>query len=121
MLQVSKGQEKNYEAVIKDRQARAATIRARLFELTWTKRNCNSVMQYTYATSASAKTGVRTAFILAILTQESSLGKNVGQCNIGGKSKTWQEVMPGPADIAAGKSKRDDESAFLRITSKNWE
>jgi membrane-bound lytic murein transglycosylase B len=29
--------------------------------------------------------------------------------------KQWQAIMPGPADIKAGLSKRDDESAFLRI------
>jgi len=33
-----------------------------------------------YANQASAKTGVRPAFVLAILTQESALGKNVGSC-----------------------------------------
>lgn len=116
-LTVSKGQEKNYEAVIKDRQARAAQIRARLFELRGQK-GIQFGDAVKYATIASQSTGVRPAFILAILTQESNLGKNVGQCNIGGSSRSWQEVMPGPSDIAAGKSRRDDESAFLRITSK---
>lgn len=117
MLSISKGQEKNYEAVIKDRQARAAKIRSRLFELRGQK-GIAFGDAYQYALSATKSTGVRPAFVLAILTQESSLGKNVGQCNIGGKSKTWQESMPGPADIAAGKSRRNDEAAFLRITKK---
>ncbi|MGB3921910.1 MAG: lytic murein transglycosylase, partial [Minisyncoccia bacterium] len=35
-----------------------------------------------YAEAASAKTGVRPAFILAILQQESNLGANVGSCVI---------------------------------------
>jgi len=117
MLSISKGQEKNYEAVIKDRQARAAQIRSRLFELRGQK-GIAFGDAYKYAVEANRATGVRPAFVLAILTQESSLGKNVGQCNIGGSSKTWQQSMPGPADIAAGKSRRDDESAFLRITKK---
>jgi peptidoglycan hydrolase CwlO-like protein len=117
MLSISKGQEKNYEAVIKDRQARAAQIRSRLFELRGQK-GIAFGDAYKYAVEAAKATGVRPAFVLAIMTQESSLGKNVGQCNVGGKSKTWQESMPGPADIAAGKSRRDDESAFLRITKK---
>jgi hypothetical protein len=33
-----------------------------------------------FATEASQKTGVRPAFLLGILTQESNLGKNVGSC-----------------------------------------
>ncbi len=79
LLTVSKGQEKNYEDAIKARQAEAAKIRARLFEL----RGQNGIQfgdAVVYAQKAAKKTGVRPAFILAILTQESNLGKNVGSC-----------------------------------------
>jgi len=117
MLKVSKGEEKNYEAVIRDRQARATEIRARLFDL----RGQQGIAfgdAVKYATEAGNKTGVRPALILAILTQESNLGKNVGQCNIGGASKTWRQSMPGPEEIASGRSRRNDQAAFLRITAK---
>ena len=78
-LTISKGQEKNYEAVIADRKKRVAQNNARLFEL----RGQGAIPfgdAYRYAKEASDGTGVRPAFILAILTQESSLGKNVGGC-----------------------------------------
>jgi membrane-bound lytic murein transglycosylase B len=63
-----------------------------------------------YAEKASEKTGVRTAFILAILTQESNLGKNVGTCNraTDPASKGWKVVM----------HPTRDQPAFVRITQK---
>lgn len=98
-LTVSKGQEKNYEQVISDRKARVAKINARLFEL----RGQGAIPfgdAYRYAKEASQGTGVRPAFILAILTQESSLGKNVGGCYLtdqttgAGKRISTGEVIP---------------------------
>ncbi|HLP43814.1 MAG TPA: lytic murein transglycosylase, partial [Candidatus Nanoarchaeia archaeon] len=72
----------------------------------------------TFANEVHEATGIRPAFLLAILTQETNLGANVGTCNRPGdpEEKQWRAIMPGPADIAAKKSRRDDESAFLRIT-----
>jgi uncharacterized membrane-anchored protein YhcB (DUF1043 family) len=116
MLTVSKGQEKNYEAVIADRKKRVAQINARLFEL----RGQGAIPfgdAYRYAKEASAGTGVRPAFILAILTQESSLGKNVGGCYLtdqttgAGKRISTGEVIP-----TVMKPSRD-VAPFMSITS----
>jgi membrane-bound lytic murein transglycosylase B len=44
---------------------------------------------------ASKQTGIRSAFLLAILTQESNLGKNIGTCNRPGDppEKSWKVIM----------------------------
>jgi septal ring factor EnvC (AmiA/AmiB activator) len=79
LLKVSKNNEKSYSAVLADKRTRASEIRAALFQL----RDANPIPfgdALKYAQAASAKTGVRPAFLLAILTQESSLGANVGSC-----------------------------------------
>ena len=65
--------------MLADRQRRADTIRSALFEL----RDAEGIpfaSALAYAQEASKPTGVRAAFILAILRQESNLGVNVGQC-----------------------------------------
>lgn len=113
LLNVSKAQEQAYEQILSERRARASEIRAALFEL----RGAQAIPfgdAYEYAKEASSKTGVRPAFILAILKQESNLGSNVGTCNRPGDTRTWRDIMPGPND----NSWRDDQAAFLRITSK---
>jgi len=119
LLTISKTQEKTYEQVVKDRERKAAEIRSALFAL----RDTAAIPFGTalaYANQVSKKTGVRPAFILAILTQETNLGKNVGTCNRpqDPPSKHWKQIMPGPEDIAKKLSKRDDESAYLRIINK---
>lgn len=79
LLRISKGNEKSYSSLIEQKRERAAQIRAKLFAL----RDAAAIpfgQALQYANQASAKTGVRPALLLAILTQESSLGKNVGQC-----------------------------------------
>lgn len=113
LLSASKAQEQVYTSIIADRKARAAQIRSKLFEL----RGAQAIPfgeAYEYAKEASSKTGVRPAFILAILKQESNLGSNVGTCNRPGDTRTWKDIMPGPTS----NSWRDDQAAFLRITQK---
>ncbi len=113
VLAISRQTEAAYEAVLQERQRRAAEIRAALFAL----RDSAAIPfgeALQYAETASRRTGVRPAFILAILTQESNLGENVGTCNRPGdpESKKWYNIMPGPND----NSWRDDQTIFLRIT-----
>ncbi len=79
LLDITKKDEKTYQAVLADRQKRATEIRNALFELRDSAGiSFQSALQY--ATAAEAATGVRAAFILGILRQESNLGSNVGQC-----------------------------------------
>lgn len=79
LLAITKNQEAEYQKVLAERQAKAAAIRAALFPL----RDAGAIKfedALAFARKAGAATGVRPAFILAILTQESNLGANVGQC-----------------------------------------
>ncbi|MAZ67563.1 hypothetical protein CL652_02205 [bacterium] len=118
LLEVTKGQEEIYQQIIKDKQKSAAEIRSALFAL----RDTAAIPfgdAYDFAKSASAKTGVRPALILAILKQETNLGENVGQClltnspNKGdGKGKNtgraFSQVMKGSRDV----------DPFMQITAE---
>lgn len=80
LVNAAKGQEKEYQKVIADREKSAAEIRAALFDLRDTKSVSFGDM-LAYAKEASVKTGVRPAVILGILAEESNLGENVGTGN----------------------------------------
>jgi len=101
LLQLSQSKEKEYQAVLAERQKRVTDIKNKLFSFAGGNKAIPFQEAYTLATAASEKTGVRTAFILAILTQESNLGKNVGTCNRAGDppSKSWLNIMKPTRDI----------------------
>jgi peptidoglycan hydrolase CwlO-like protein len=81
ILAATKLQAKSYEQIVADRQAKASQINAALFRLRGVDGGGIPFKEaLAYAKTASAKTGVRAAFILGILRQESNLGVNVGQC-----------------------------------------
>jgi len=116
VLEVTKGQEKEYQKVIAEREKTAAEIRGALFGL----RDSAAIefgTAYEYAKQASAGTGVRPALVLAILTQESNLGQNVGSCYVKdletgsgvGKNtgRVFTKVMKAPRDTAPFKEITD--------------
>lgn len=81
LLSATKLEAKSYEQIVKDRQAKASQINAALFRLRGVDGGGIPFKEaLAYAKVASSYTGVRTAFILGILRQESNLGVNVGQC-----------------------------------------
>jgi peptidoglycan hydrolase CwlO-like protein len=84
LLALSKKKEVTYTQVLAEKEKRAQQIRNALFEL----RDTNGIPFSTaleYANFASKKTGVRSALILAILTQETNLGKVEGKCYLKNK------------------------------------
>lgn len=109
LLAVTKQEEKNYQTVLAERQARAAQIRAALFRLRDTE-GIPFGKALEYANEAQQRTGIRAALILAILTQESDLGKNQGSCllssletgdGVGKNTGTvFEQVMKSPRDTA---------------------
>jgi membrane-bound lytic murein transglycosylase B len=81
LLDETKGQEGLYQTLKSSQEQLAAQIRARLFPL----RDAGEIPFGTavqYAKIAYQKTGVDPALILAILSQESDLGKNIGNCYV---------------------------------------
>lgn len=81
LLAATQKEAKSYEQIVADRQAKANQINAALFRLRGVDGGGIPFKDaLAYAKQASNHTGVRAAFILGILRQESNLGVNVGQC-----------------------------------------
>lgn len=80
LLAQTKGQEAAYREVKAMHERTAAQIRAELFALAGGGGAIPFGTAVEHAKTASRITGVRPALILAILSQESDLGRNVGQC-----------------------------------------
>lgn len=112
LLSLNKAEEAEKAAILAQKEAQAQAIRDALFQLRDTA-GISFGEAVVFAEQAGKATGVRPAFILAILKQESDLGKNVGTCNRAGDpaSKKWDQIMPGPND----NSWRDDQTIFLAL------
>src|ERR1035437_2772083 len=79
LLSVSKGNESSYSSLVAQKQQKADQIRAALFNLAGTSAiSFGDALKY--ANTVHSTTGVPQAFLLAILTQETGIGKNVGTC-----------------------------------------
>lgn len=80
LLAISKSNEVTYGQELARKKAKAAEIRAALFALAGGSAAIPFGDALKFAQEAQRATGIRPAFLLAILTQESALGKNVGSC-----------------------------------------
>lgn len=90
ILKTTKGKEKEYQAVLKSKEKSAASIRSELFMLQGSKA-ISFEKALELANRVLAKTGVRPAFLLGIIAEESNLGQNVGTGN-------WRVDMKAPRD-----------------------
>jgi len=107
LLNESKTQEKSYADLLAQKKAQAAKISAALFKF---KGNTGIPFgdAYRFAQEASKTTGVNTAFILAILKQESDFGKYDGGCILIDADKgTGQRVSTGEVIPNVMKPDRD--------------
>jgi peptidoglycan hydrolase CwlO-like protein len=124
LLSLAVKTESNYQTVLADRQRRAEIIRSALFDL----RDATGISfakALEYASYAAEKTGVRAAMILAILSQESDLGKNIGSCyvsnlttgdGVGKNTGTpFQRVMYAPLPGSTS-NRPSDVAVFEQIT-----
>ena len=115
ILTETKGQEKSYKAIIAENQKSAAQIRAALFQL-----NGSAAIPFAkaldYATAAGKQTGIRPAFLLGIIAEESDLGENVGTGSWTVDMKAPRDTLPFKA-IAASLGLNPDT---LPVSKKQW-
>jgi membrane-bound lytic murein transglycosylase B len=81
LISMTKQQEKDFQVVLAEKQKKVTEIKARLFSFAGGQTAAipfATALQY--AQLAETRTGTPAAFVLAILTQESALGANVGRC-----------------------------------------
>ena len=109
LLDITKGNEAKYQQMLAESRQKANEIRSRIYDLIGVKTQVTFGEALDIANWVSSRLNIRPAFLLAILTQESNLGKNVGTCNRPGDpyEKSWQVVM-----------KPDSRDAFLQITKE---
>jgi peptidoglycan hydrolase CwlO-like protein len=103
LLKITKGEEARYQAILAQRKKDAATIRSQLFLLRGSP-NIPFEKAVEYANAAFKATGVRPAFLLGVIAEESNLGANVGTGN-------WKVDLSHPRCKA-------QKQAFLEITSE---
>jgi len=118
LLSISKNKEAEYQKVLAEKAKKRASILAAIFNLVGSSQKINFETALVYAKDASKQTGVDPAFLLAILTQESNLGANVGQCYLtdtttgngkGANTGSYQQRVMSPVR---------DIPIFLDITAK---
>jgi membrane-bound lytic murein transglycosylase B len=123
LLAISKGKEGEYQKVLADKAKKRAEILSAIFNLVGGSTKINFETALKYAKDVQTLTGIDPAFLLAILTQESNLGANVGQCyltdiktgaGVGANTgKVFSNVMK-PMGLTGRKGDIDD---FFAITS----
>jgi peptidoglycan hydrolase CwlO-like protein len=122
ILKMTKAKAQEYLSEKESLQKKAAEIRKRIFQLVGISKAPTFGEAYEVAKWVQKITGIRPAFLLAVLKQESDLGRNVGQCYLkniqtgaGIRISTGEQVervmAPGPPY-----SSRNDVALFLNIT-----
>ena len=103
LLEITKGAEKVYQAIVTTKQKDAATIRSQLFLLSGSP-SIPFERAVEYANFVWNELKIRQAFLLGIIAEESNLGANVGTGN-------WK------ADLSHSKCAKQ-RTAFVEITSE---
>lgn len=119
LLEQTKGKESEYQKILSVTKQKAAEIRARIFELVGVPKAPTFGEALEVARYVEGITGVRPAFLLAILEQESALGQNVGQCYLSNvNTGAGKKANGNGAVISRVMSPTRDVPPFLTITKE---
>ena len=118
LLKITKGQEELYQQHLKEIEAKATEMRAKIFQLAGVSDSDAPSFgeALELAKWVQKQTGVRPAFLLSIITQESSLGRDVGQCYIADKTSGASVGMNTGRRFTNGIHPTRDLPSFLKIT-----
>jgi len=111
--------EQEYQKQLQEKanvEKKAQEVRARIFKLIGVSKAPTFGEAYEIAKYAEGLTGIRPAFLLAILQQESSMGKNVGQCYLKNSSTGAGVSIQSGASISRVMKPSRDVQPFLKIT-----
>lgn len=97
---------------------KASEIRSRIFELIGVSKAPTFEEAYEIAKYVESVTGVRPEFLLAVLTQESNIGKNVGQCYLKNTNTGAGIVIKSGRTLSRVMKPTRDVSPFLLITKE---
>lgn len=124
LLSISKNKEAEYAKVLAEKVKRKSEILAAIFSLAGggsTKINFETAL--IYAKDAQKVFGIDPAFLLAVLTQETNLGSNVGQCYLtdtktgAGVGMNTGKVFPNVMKPMGLPGRKGDIEDFFAITS----
>lgn len=112
--------EVQYQQQLKDQQdlaQKSAKIKAMLFQMVGVSKVPTFGEALAVAQSVSNLVSIRPAFLLAIISQESAIGRNVGQCMLTDSATgNGKKVSSGAATIRVMKPTRD-VPPFIQITT----
>jgi membrane-bound lytic murein transglycosylase B len=118
LLKLTEAEYQKYLKEKEETEKKAAAIRARIFELIGVPKAPTFGEAYEIAKYVSSITGVRPALLLAVLTQESNIGKNVGQCYLKNPSTGEGVVAYNGQKISRVMNPTRDVPHFLQITQE---
>lgn len=117
-LQLTEAQYQQQLAEKQDVDQKASAIKALLFQIVGVSKVPTFGEALEMAKVAAASVGIRPAFLLAIISQESAIGRNVGQCVLTDPDTgVGKRISTGATVIHIMKPSRD-VPPFLEITSK---
>ena len=119
--QLLKLTEVQYQKIVKEKgeaEKRAREIRARIFDLIGVPKAPTFGEAYEIAKYVESITSVRPALLLAVMTQESNIGKNVGQCYLKNSSTGAGVVSYNSLAVAKVMNPKRDIPPFLNITAE---